>query len=42
VDGIDARRGFLVMELEVHEPGLYFEAAPEAALVFAGAIMRRL
>jgi glutathione synthase/RimK-type ligase-like ATP-grasp enzyme len=42
VDGVDAREGFLVMELEVHEPGLYFEAAPEAALVFADAIMRRL
>jgi hypothetical protein len=42
VDGVDARGGFLVMELEVHEPGLYFGAAPEAALIFADAIMRRL
>jgi hypothetical protein len=42
VDGVDAREGFLVMELEVHEPGLYFGAAPEAALIFADAIMRRL
>ena len=42
VDGVDAREGFLVMELEVHEPGLYFGAAPEAALAFADAILRRL
>jgi len=42
VDGVDGREGFLVMELEVHEPGLYFGAAPEAALAFADAILRRL
>jgi len=42
VDGVDTAEGFLVMELEVHEPGLYFGAVPEAALAFADAIMRRL
>jgi len=42
VDGVDTRRGFVVMELEVHEPSLYFGPAPEAALVFADAIVRRL
>jgi hypothetical protein len=41
VDGVDTRSGFVVMELEVHEPSLYFGAAPEAALVFADAILRR-
>jgi hypothetical protein len=42
VDGVDTRNGFVVMELELHEPSLYFKAAPEAALVFANAIVRRL
>jgi hypothetical protein len=42
VDGVDTRRGFVVMELEVHEPSLYFGPAPEAAVVFADAIVRRL
>jgi hypothetical protein len=30
------------MEVELHEPGLFFEAAPAAAEAFATAIMRRL
>jgi hypothetical protein len=42
VDGVDTRSGFVVMELELHEPSLYFKAAPEAAAVFADAIVRRL
>jgi len=41
VDGVDARDGFVVMELEVHEPSLYFGAAPDAAPVFADTILRR-
>ena len=31
VDGVETAGGFLVMEVEVHEPGLFFSAAPEAA-----------
>jgi hypothetical protein len=42
VDGVETGDGFLVMEVEVHEPGLFFPAAPEAALAFAEAIIRRL
>jgi hypothetical protein len=42
VDGVDTRSGFVVMELELHEPSLYFGVAPEAARVFADAIVRRL
>jgi len=42
VDGIETADGFLVMELEVHEPSLFFAAAPEAASAFAEAIIRRL
>ena len=41
VDGVDTRSGFVVMELELHEPSLYFGAAPEAAAAFADAIVRR-
>jgi glutathione synthase/RimK-type ligase-like ATP-grasp enzyme len=41
VDGIETARGFVVMEVEAHEPGLYFPLAPEAAGVFADAILRR-
>jgi glutathione synthase/RimK-type ligase-like ATP-grasp enzyme len=42
VDGVETAAGFLVMELEVHEPSLFFGAAPEAATAFAEAIIRRL
>ena len=42
VDGVETGDGFLVMEVEVHEPGLFFPAAPEAAQAFAEAIIRRL
>jgi glutathione synthase/RimK-type ligase-like ATP-grasp enzyme len=42
VDGVETGAGFLVMELEVHEPSLYFGVAPEAARVFAEAILRRI
>jgi hypothetical protein len=33
--------GFLVMEVELHEPGLFFPLAPRAAEAFAEAIIRR-
>ena len=42
VDGVETANGFLVMEVEVHEPSLFFPMAPEAAQTFAGAIIRRL
>jgi glutathione synthase/RimK-type ligase-like ATP-grasp enzyme len=42
VDGVETGDGFLVMEVEVHEPGLFFPAAPAAAEAFAEAIIRRL
>ena len=42
VDGVAAEGGFLVMEVELHEPGLYFPLAPAAAEAFAKAIIRRL
>src|SRR6185369_7208054 len=42
VDGVETGDGFLVMEVEVHEPGLFFPAALEAAHAFAEAILRRL
>lgn len=42
VDGVETGDGFLIMEVEVHEPGLFFPAAPEAAEAFAEAIIRRL
>jgi glutathione synthase/RimK-type ligase-like ATP-grasp enzyme len=41
VDGVETARGFVVMEIEAHEPGLFFGLAPEAAEVFAEAIVRR-
>jgi glutathione synthase/RimK-type ligase-like ATP-grasp enzyme len=41
VDGVVTARGFVVMEVEVHEPGLFFPLAPAAAEVFAEAILRR-
>jgi len=42
VDGVETAAGFLIMEVELHEPGLFFGAAPEAAEIFAEAIIRRL
>ena len=42
VDGVETARGFLVMELELHEPGLFFPGAPAAADALAAAIIRRL
>jgi glutathione synthase/RimK-type ligase-like ATP-grasp enzyme len=41
VDGIETPRGFLVMEIELNEPGLFFTHAPAAADVFAAAVLRR-
>jgi glutathione synthase/RimK-type ligase-like ATP-grasp enzyme len=42
IDGVRAAAGFLVMEVEVNEPGLFFTYAPAAAERFAEAICRRL
>jgi glutathione synthase/RimK-type ligase-like ATP-grasp enzyme len=42
VDGIETADGFLVMEVELHEPGLFFGLAPPAAEAFADAIIRRV
>jgi glutathione synthase/RimK-type ligase-like ATP-grasp enzyme len=43
VDGIVVGDGFLVMEIEVHEPGLFLDRAPAvAAERFAEAILRRV
>jgi glutathione synthase/RimK-type ligase-like ATP-grasp enzyme len=42
IDGVDTATGFLVMEVEVNEPGLFFDLAPAAAETFAAAIARRL
>ena len=42
VDGVETGHGFLVMEVEVHEPGLFFPAAPKPAQAFAEAIIRLL
>jgi glutathione synthase/RimK-type ligase-like ATP-grasp enzyme len=42
VDGVETGDGFLVMEVEVHEPGLFFTAAHDATQAFADAIIRRL
>jgi hypothetical protein len=42
IDGIATEGGFLVMEAELHEPGLFFPLAPAAAEAFAVAIIRRL
>lgn len=41
VDGVATATGFVVMEVELHEPGLFFPLAPPAAGVFAEAILRR-
>jgi hypothetical protein len=42
IDGVDTRKGFRVMEVEVNEPGLFFDLAPAAAETFADAVCRRL
>jgi glutathione synthase/RimK-type ligase-like ATP-grasp enzyme len=41
VDGVETAAGFTIMEVELHEPGLFFPLAPEAAGAFADAILRR-
>jgi glutathione synthase/RimK-type ligase-like ATP-grasp enzyme len=41
IDGVEAASGFTIMEVEAHEPGLFFNLAPETADVFADAILRR-
>jgi hypothetical protein len=41
VDGVETAAGFTIMEAELHEPGLFFPLAPEAAEAFADAILRR-
>ena len=41
VDGVETANGFVVMEVEAHEPGLFFPLAPPAAEVFADAILQR-
>ena len=42
IDGVETEAGFLIMEVEVNEPSLFFTHAPDAALAFAEAIRRRL
>jgi len=42
IDGVETEAGFLIMEVEVNEPGLFFTHAPAAASTFAEAILRRL
>jgi glutathione synthase/RimK-type ligase-like ATP-grasp enzyme len=42
IDGVVTPEGFLLMEAEVDEPGLFFAEAPAAAEAFAAAIVRRL
>jgi glutathione synthase/RimK-type ligase-like ATP-grasp enzyme len=42
IDGVEARDGFRVMEVEVNEPSLFFTLAPAAAETFAAAVCRRL
>ena len=42
IDGVETADGFQVMEVEVNEPGLFFDLAPPAAETFAVAIARRL
>jgi glutathione synthase/RimK-type ligase-like ATP-grasp enzyme len=42
IDGVETEAGFLVMEVEVNEPGLFFSLAPAAAERFADALLRRL
>jgi glutathione synthase/RimK-type ligase-like ATP-grasp enzyme len=42
IDGVETEAGFLIMEAEVNEPGLFFSHAPAAAERFAEAIRHRL
>ena len=42
IDGVETDGGFLIMEVEVNEPGLFFPYAPAAADRFAEALLRRL
>lgn len=42
VDGVETPDGFQVMEIEVIEPGLFFDLAPAAATTLADAVCRRL
>ena len=44
IDGVETSGGFLIMEVEVNEPGLFFTHAPPAAAAasFAEALLRRL
>ncbi len=42
IDGVETAAGFLIMEVEVNEPGLFFPHAPAAAARFAEAIQRRI
>jgi glutathione synthase/RimK-type ligase-like ATP-grasp enzyme len=42
IDGVETAAGFLIMEVEVNEPGLFFPHAPAAAVRFAEALLRRL
>ena len=42
IDGVETRDGFLLMEVEVNEPGLFLSLAPEAAERLAEAVVRRL
>jgi glutathione synthase/RimK-type ligase-like ATP-grasp enzyme len=42
VDGVETADGFVVMEVELNEPGLFFVHAPEAVERFADAVVGRL
>jgi glutathione synthase/RimK-type ligase-like ATP-grasp enzyme len=42
IDGVETPEGFLVMEVEVNEPGLFFTHAPPAAERLAEALLRAL
>ena len=42
IDGVETGDGFLLMEVEVNEPGLFLSLAPEAAERLAEAVVRRL
>ena len=42
IDGVETLTGFQVMEVEVNEPGLFFDLAPASAEALASAIVRRL
>lgn len=41
VDGLDRASGFILMELELIDPYLYFEFAPQGAEMLAKALLRR-